>query len=119
MKNLHIQPQQYFHIGDHRDTEPLGHQAGNHLVLFCFVRDLGYAADLGEESVHNVPHPRTNGEIEQRIEKRIGQIHSVQASQRMGSGYDQDQVLPAHRNNRQLELCRRLGAKYQIEAICK
>ena len=35
----------------------------------------------------------------------------------MGSGHDQDQVLPAHRDGRQPELRRRLGAEYQVEAV--
>ena len=62
LDDLHVQPQQHLHIGHHGDTEPLGHQSGDDLVLLRLIGDLRRAANLCKQPIHNTPQAGVLGE---------------------------------------------------------
>ena len=55
LKDFDIQPQEEIHVWNHRDSESLGHQTGNYLVLLCFTGYLRMLSNLSEQSVYYLP----------------------------------------------------------------
>ena len=103
-----------FHLGHHRNAEPLGHQAGDHLVLLGLIGDAGGAPRIGEQPVHHPAQAGLPGEVDHGIGQRLGQVHRPPARQGMVLGGDEHQLLADHRHRRQRQGRVGLGAEDQV-----